>query len=614
MRMSQSLASFETRVRASQGNIRNNFDKTVNSIDSLQKKLRHLNAQRTTATSVNDIRRLRGEINKTERELRKLENLPPLSFRERLRKLGGQFGGLIGLAGGVGLAMQAWSGVKSLFTIGVDVEQTNAKFEVLLKSTDKAKAMITELNSFAQATPYTSAGLSKNAELMLSFGIADEKIMSNLKMLGDVAMGDEAKLSGLTLAFSQMTSTGRLMGQDLLQMINQGFNPLQVISENTGISIGELKKRMEGGTISAEMVSEAFRLATSEGGLYYGMSEKMANSAGGKWNAMMGEFSTVLNIVGLKFVEWVKPIFDAGKSFAEKILPFGRWLRDDILPSVETFTSILQILGVVAAGVGAYMLYANAATIFWSISLGGLKLVLGLVTAAQWLLNIAMSLNPIGVVVALIVGLVAAVVVAWQKFGWFRGAVLGVWEVIKALGTTIKNYVINRFQELLKGITGIGEALVSFFKGDWKKAWEVGRQAGKNLLGADSKQQAIKDGAEAFKSFNKGWEAGNKATPKSVKKITTQGGITQTKQEKSSVFDILSEDEKGEKKEKGKEKSDNIIAGGTRQTHININIQNLGTDTNVYVASVKEGIDDLGERVREELLRALNSVNQMQIN
>lgn len=66
--------------------------------------------------------------------------------------------------------------------------------------------------------------------MMLSFGIAQDRIMPNIKALGDIAMGDRNKLNSLTLAFSQMTASGRLMGQDLLQMINAGFNPLSEIS------------------------------------------------------------------------------------------------------------------------------------------------------------------------------------------------------------------------------------------------------------------------------------------------------------------------------------------------------------------------------------------------
>jgi tape measure domain-containing protein len=185
------------------------------------------------------------------------------------------FGQLVGIVGAVGLALSVLAGAKYLFNMGVEMEQTNIKFEVLLGSTAKATAMLKDLNRYADETPYTNQGIIKGAETMLAFGIAQEKIMINSKMLGDVAMGNQNRFELLTLAFAQSASAGRLMGQDLLQMVNQGFNPLQIISENTGISMALLKKKMEDGAISSAMVSEAFRLATSEGGRYYQMTDKM---------------------------------------------------------------------------------------------------------------------------------------------------------------------------------------------------------------------------------------------------------------------------------------------------------------------------------------------------
>ena len=64
--------------------------------------------------------------------------------------------------------------------------------------------------------------------------------------------------------------------------------------------------------------------------------------------------------------------------------------------------------------------------------------------------------------------------------------------------------------------------------------------------------------------------------------------------------------------EMGNKTKDNIVTGGTRQTHINIQIGNLGTDTKVYVSSVREGVENFGAQLKEELLRIVNSVNQMQ--
>ncbi len=585
-------------------------------VGNLESKVNSFNSKTATATAAvgKNFDTLSGKINNTEKEVNELGTTSTST--------GGKLSSLAGMATKFIAAFATFETVKALFNIGVEVEQANTKFEVLLGSVTKANSMLRDLTDYANKTPYSFKGLQKGAETMLGFGIAEDKIIPSMKMLGDVAMGNDEKLSGLSLVYSQIMATGKLMGQDLLQLINQGFNPLQIISEQTGLSMGVLKEKMEKGAISSEMVAEAFRIATSEGGRYFGMSEKMSQTAGGKWSTMMDAFGEVTKKVGLKFATWISPLFDIGTAFAEKIIPFGKWLIG-FLPSLETFKTILQVLGIVALAVGSYLLFVNASTIAWSVSLGILNGIIWLVEAAQWAWNLAMSLNPIGLVIAAVVALIGAVVLLWNKFGWFRGAVLGVWEVLKGFGTMIKNYVINRLKELLNGITGIGAALVAFFKGDFSQAWEIGKKAAGNLIGNNSAAQAVKDGKAAFGAFSKGWEEGNKITaPKTVKAIQNGNKTVQSAKPKSTLFDSLLGDKStgGEGGKKGKtmapqsakEKSDGIVSGGSRQTNITLNIGKLNEKIEVITHNLKEGAGEIEDKMQEILLRALNSVNQMQ--
>ena len=620
MKVSSGISNMESRLQSNQSKIQNNFRNTTKSIDELNAKLQRLNAQRTASTSINDIRRLKTEALQVEREIKRLEDLPPKGFGERLRSLGGQFGGLIGLAGGVGLALQGWESIKAIFNKGIELEQSNIKFEVLLGSVEKAKTMLSDLTQYAEKTPYSFDGLQKGAETMLGFGIAEEKIIPNMKMLGDIAMGSDEKLQGLSLVYSQIMATGKLMGQDLLQLINQGFNPLQIISEQTGLSVGDLKKKMEEGAISSQMIEEAFRLATSEGGRFYGMSQRMSESAGGKFSTMMDAFSAVIGKIGLRFAEWVKPLFEVGTAFAEKLIPFGQWVLG-FLPSIETFNTILTILGITALTVGTYMLIANASAIAWSVTLGILEGIIWLVEAAQWAWNLAMSMNPIGLVVAGIVAFIGILVLCWNKFDGLRGAVMGVWEVLKGLGTMIKNYVITRFNELLAGIKGIGSAIVAFLSGDFEGAIQKAQQAGKNLIGASSAKQAFVDGKKAFQTFNTGWDKGVKMKPvriDNISKINQKAQKTATGGGKSEIFNSLLNDtgdkkkKKGKKKNPAKDKANGITAGGSRQTNIVVNIGKLQDQTVIQVDNTEKGLNNLSEKVQELLLRAVNSVNQMQ--
>lgn len=525
------------------------------------------------------------------------------------------FKNLIGLVGALGISLGVVAGIKAVFNMGVEMEQTNIKFEVLLGSVEKAKLLLGQLNDYANETPYSNEGIIKGSETMLGFGIAHEKIMGNMRMLGDVAMGNEEKLSGLSLVYSQIMATGRLMGQDLLQLINQGFNPLQIISENTGISMADLKKKMEDGAISANMIEEAFRLATTEGGRYYDMSNKMAETAGGKWSTMMGTLQNVIARIGMSFANWISPLIDIGITVTNNIIPFGHAVAD-LVKWISEAKPLLFFFSTLILGLGINFVAANAGFWLFTAQYYLFTSAVWLATAAQTAFNFIMAMNPISLVVIAIAALIAIVWTLWNRFEGFRGVIMGTWEVLKGFGTAIKTYVTSRIQELLSGVTGIGSALMAFFKGDFKGAFEIGKKAVGDLMGVDSGKKLIQDGMKAAKSFSKGY---NDGVNMKAKEAGVEPGAKKAKapdylkQPKSKVFaDLMNDTGKGKK---GKEKnSDSIVSGGSRMTHITVNIQKLQDDTKIYVESTQKGIENLGEKVQEILLRAVNSVNQMQTN
>ena len=528
---------------------------------------------------------------------------------------------IIGIAGGLALAYGAMNAASALFFSGVELEQTKVKFEVLLGSAEKGAAMLKQLNDYANATPYSNDGIIKASETMLGFGIAHEKVMGNMKMLGDVAMGNEQKLGSISLAYSQIMATGRLMGQDLLQLINQGFNPLQIISENTGVSMGELKNQMEKGAISAEMVEEAFKLATTEGGRYYDMTAKMAESAGGKWSTFMGKLSHNIAIIGEKFALWIAPMIDIGIVMVDNLMPFGKALLE-ILGYTTALIPYLKILSGIVLALGINYAIANISMIVFTAQYGYLiastwlaTVATGALSGIMAVLNFVMSMNPIGLVILAIGILIGVVWALWNKFDWLRGIVMGIWEVMKGLGTAIKDYVINRFHELLSGITGMGKALLLFFKGDFKKAFEEGKKAAGDLMGDNSSKKLLQDGMAAAKTFTTGYNKGLKmGTPEAEAKKAgeTTKATDFKKQGKSSVFDALTDAEKEKNKKDKKSKADSIVSGGSKMTNITITIGKLQDKTEIHVSAMEKGLDKLGEKVQEMLLRSVNSVNQMQ--
>lgn len=199
---------------------------------------------------------------------------------------------------GLGLVAGFASIAKTALKGASDLEQQNVAFTTLLGSASKAKALIGELRDLAAFTPFSQSDLIQNAKLLLNFGVQSKDVTDTLSRLGDVASGDANKLNSLTLAFAQSASAGRLNGQDLLQMINAGFNPLQEIAEKTGKSMAQLRKEMEQGRIGIDQVKGAFVSATSEGGRFYQMNQKQSETLAGQWSTLQDNIEVFLTKLG----------------------------------------------------------------------------------------------------------------------------------------------------------------------------------------------------------------------------------------------------------------------------------------------------------------------------
>lgn len=207
-----------------------------------------------------------------------------------------------GLALGAGFVTLAKTGLDAAMTM----EGLNAQFTVMTGSAERAKGVIDEIAAFAAKTPFDKLGLSNAAKTLMAFGMSADSVVPTLKMLGDVAGSDQNKLNSLALVFGQIQSAGKLTGGDFLQLINQGFNPLTIISQKTGIAVAELRDQMSKGAITADMVTAAFRAATSEGGLFFGNLEAQSQTLAGKLSTLKDNFVTALQNMAEAFLPLLK--------------------------------------------------------------------------------------------------------------------------------------------------------------------------------------------------------------------------------------------------------------------------------------------------------------------
>lgn len=281
-----------------------------------------------------------------------------------------------------------------------EIQALETSFTTLLGSRSKADALIGEIRQFAATTPMDVGTLAKGAQTMLGFNIELEEVMPMMKAIGDISMGDAQKFGALTLAFSQASATGKLMGQDLLQMINAGFNPLVQMGEKAGKSISQLKDDMSKGKISIQMLTDAFLDATSEGGQFNGMLEAQSQTLQGAFSNLSGAYEDMLNELGEKaqgvvvdavntLMSMVQNYEQTARTIAELVALYGTYKA-----ALVTLTAIQSARATMQAG--------------WTLAELAHFNALVLVEKAQKLLNATILKNPY---------MIAAVAVA-SLVGW----------------------------------------------------------------------------------------------------------------------------------------------------------------------------------------------------
>lgn len=231
-------------------------------------------------------------------------------------------------AAGVGLGIMA---VK----LAASAEQTAISLEVMTGSAATAGKLIQDLRTMGAKTPFEFTDLADSTKTLLNFGRTNEQVLGDLDMLSNVAAGNAQKLQSLALVYGQIAANQKLMGGDLLQLINVGFNPLNNIAAKTGETMAELRDRMSRGKIGFEEVRQAFVDATSAGGLFYQMNEKQSKTLLGQWSTMKDELTASLIQIGESLVKNLDL-----KGLTGGLTETAAVFKRDWIPALEEFVKL----------------------------------------------------------------------------------------------------------------------------------------------------------------------------------------------------------------------------------------------------------------------------------
>lgn len=241
--------------------------------------------------------------------------------------IGGMAGGAMGMIGGgvagmgIGTITSAASmavdllvgGVKTAINVvktggsyllqqGMTYERDLTKMGVLTGSEAGGRLLYGQIESLAIKTPYTTSQLSKEGETLLGYGVDPSRVPKALSQLGDIAAGDPVRLNRLSYAYGQVMSQGRLMAQELRQFSEAGVGAADV-AQTLGISVAQLKARMEAGVVGSDALKSTLDRLTSQGGRFYGMNEKVNKTFGGQLNSLQESFEMVSKRIGMGVID-----------------------------------------------------------------------------------------------------------------------------------------------------------------------------------------------------------------------------------------------------------------------------------------------------------------------
>lgn len=189
-----------------------------------------------------------------------------------------------------GLSTALVAGVK----YNAEIEQYQTSFEVMTGSADKAAETMDKLVDLGAKTPFETSDLANATQLLMNYGFTADDAIEKMTMLGDISQGSADKMQRIAMAYGQMSSAGKVQLEDVKQMIEAGFNPLQEISESTGESMSSLYQRISDGTLAVDEITASMERSTVAGGKYFQSMQKQSETLSGQFSTLKDNASQAL--------------------------------------------------------------------------------------------------------------------------------------------------------------------------------------------------------------------------------------------------------------------------------------------------------------------------------
>lgn len=263
-----------------------------------------INRLRTTdANYERDLSRLTAAHNRLSSEQRRVEDgyRSMEQSQRRLMNTGEQLQRQLALLFSVS-AIEGY--ITKLIQVRGEFELQNTALASILGNKNQADKLFSQVTQLAVQSPYTIKELTTYTKSLSAYSVEYEKLYDTLKMLADVASGLGVDMQRLILAFGQVKAANFLRGTETRQFTEAGINMLGELAkyytelEGRIVSVSEVQDRQFRRMISFQDVEQVFKRLTSEGGMFFNMQERQAETLAGQWSNLKDRLDLMLNEIG----------------------------------------------------------------------------------------------------------------------------------------------------------------------------------------------------------------------------------------------------------------------------------------------------------------------------
>ena len=356
---------------------------------------------------------------------------------------------------------------------GAESSQAQTKLIDLEKAERKLEEAQNDLTIAQQGTIETLAGQSM---------FQDE--YGNMKSLGKIMDILRSNLGAIDVALTDSEGNVREY-DDIISELEQSENGLTQAEQLKNAAIIFGKENLAGMLAIVNASEKDYNNLTdavyNSKDAAKNMSETMIDNLGGDLTILKSKLQAIQIAIYEKFEPALRKIAEkvgeVMNTILEKIDVVSPVIENTINWVAEHGTEIIAVLSGIIAGIIAF----KAVTVIQQAvaSFKALASVIQLVGVKQAALNLIMSLNPVGLIVAAIAGLVTAFVVLWNKSDKFRNFWIGLWESIKSVFSGFIDSIIIGWETIASFFSDAGDSfkvgwnsIIDFFVNVWNNFQE----------------------------------------------------------------------------------------------------------------------------------------------